>query len=319
MARRGSWLDFEFDHNDCVFVRIDRRRKLPVSVIFRAMGFSTEEVLDTFFDHSEISYKSGKFVMKLVPEQLKGQSAAFDITDGKEVFVKAGKKITARTVKQLQEAKIKSIIVPDEFLVGKVLSSGIMNEETGELVARANEVMTADLVETIKGIKGLSFKVLFIDDLENGAYISDTLNLDTTTSQLEAQIEIYRMMRPGEPPTKESSEALFNSLFFDDSRYDLSSVGRMKLNRRLGRKDNDGSLVLENEDIVDVVKELLNIRNGLSTIDDFDTLGNRPIRAGGEKAENAFRVGLVRVERAVKKAFEPKRKPDGVATPRTWI
>ncbi len=308
---RGSWLDFEFDHNDCVFVRIDRRRKLPVSVIFRAMGFSTEEVLDTFFDHSEISYKSGKFVMKLVPEQLKGQSAAFDITDGKEVFVKAGKKITARTVKQLQEAKIKSIIVPDEFLVGKVLSSGIMNEETGELVARANEVMTADLVETIKGIKGLSFKVLFIDDLENGAYISDTLNLDTTTSQLEAQIEIYRMMRPGEPPTKESSEALFNSLFFDDSRYDLSSVGRMKLNRRLGRKDNDGSLVLENEDIVDVVKELLNIRNGLSTIDDIDTLGNRRIRAVGEMAENAFRVGLVRVERAVKERLN-QAETDGL-------
>ncbi len=308
---RGSWLDFEFDHNDCVFVRIDRRRKLPVSVIFRAMGFSTEEVLDTFFDHSEISYKSGKYVMKFEPEQLKGQTAAFDITDGKEVYVKAGKKITARTIKQLQEAKVKTIVVPDEFLVGKVLSAGIMNQETGELVARANEVMTADLVENIKAIKGLSFKVLFIDDLENGAYISDTLNLDTTTSQLEAQIEIYRMMRPGEPPTKESSEALFNSLFFDDSRYDLSSVGRMKLNRRLGRKDNDGSLVLENQDIVDVVKELLNIRNGLSTIDDIDTLGNRRIRAVGEMAENAFRVGLVRVERAVKERLN-QAETDGL-------
>lgn len=308
---RGSWLDFEFDHNDCVFVRIDRRRKLPVSVIFRAMGFSTEEVLDTFFEHSEISYKSGKYVMKFEPEQLKGQTAAFDITDGKEVYVKAGKKITARTIKQLQEAKVKTIVVPDEFLVGKVLSAGIMNQETGELVARANEVMTADLVENIKAIKGLSFKVLFIDDLENGAYISDTLNLDTTTSQLEAQIEIYRMMRPGEPPTKESSEALFNSLFFDDSRYDLSSVGRMKLNRRLGRKDNDGSLVLENQDIVDVVKELLNIRNGLSTIDDIDTLGNRRIRAVGEMAENAFRVGLVRVERAVKERLN-QAETDGL-------
>ncbi|PLA74054.1 DNA-directed RNA polymerase subunit beta [Hydrogenovibrio sp. SC-1] len=310
---RGSWLDFEFDHNDCVFVRIDRRRKLPVSIILRAMGYSTEEILDAFFDHTEVSYqaKSKNYVMKLVPEQIKGQSAAFDIKVGEEVVVEAGKKITARHLKQLKEFKAKEIVIPDEYLVGKVLSSGITNEATGELVARSNEVMTAELIENIKVIKDLSFRVLFIDDLENGSYISDTLNLDHATSQLEAQIEIYRMMRPGEPPTKESSEALFNSLFFDESRYDLSAVGRMKLNRRLGREENDGSLVLENEDIIDVVRELLNIRNGHSTIDDIDTLGNRRIRAVGEMAENAFRVGLVRVERAVKERLN-QAETDGL-------
>jgi len=310
---RGSWLDFEFDHNDCVFVRIDRRRKLPVSIILRAMGYSTEEILDAFFDHSEISYqaKTKQYVMKLVPEQIKGQTAAFDIRIGNEVVVDAGKKISARHLKHLKELKVKSFVVPDEFLVGKVLSCGITNEATGELVARSNEVMTAELVENIKVIKGLSFRVLYIDDLENGSYISDTLNLDHATSQLEAQIEIYRMMRPGEPPTKDSSEALFNSLFFDESRYDLSAVGRMKLNRRLGREDNEGSLVLENEDIIDVVRELLNIRNGHSTIDDIDTLGNRRIRAVGEMAENAFRVGLVRVERAVKERLN-QAETDGL-------
>jgi len=179
------------------------------------------------------------------------------------------------------------------------------------LIGRTNEALTADMIETIKKQEGMEFKTIFVDELENGPYISDTLNLDTTTSQLEAQIEIYRMMRPGEPPTKESSEALFNSLFFDDSRYDLSEVGRMKLNRRLGRKENEGSLVLDSSDVVDVVKELINIRNGHSTVDDIDTLGNRRIRAVGEMAENAFRVGLVRVERAVKERLN-QAESDGL-------
>ncbi|BBN58736.1 DNA-directed RNA polymerase subunit beta [Hydrogenovibrio marinus] len=297
---RGSWLDFEFDHNDCVFVRIDRRRKLPVSVILRAMGYNNEQILDEFFNHTEFAVKNGKFVMTIVPEQLKGQTAVFDIVSGDEVLVKAGGKITARTIKQIKDAKLKTFDVPEDFVLGKVLSSGIMDETTGELVAKTNEVITADLIESFKAMKGLTFKTIFVDELENGSYISDTLNLDTTTSQLEAQIEIYRMMRPGEPPTKESSEALFNSLFFDESRYDLSSVGRMKLNRRLGRAENEGSPVLEPQDVTDVVRELLAIRNGQSTVDDIDTLGNRRIRAVGEMAENAFRVGLVRVERAVK-------------------
>ena len=297
---RGSWLDFEFDHNDCVFVRVDRRRKLPVSIILRALGYTNEQILDLFFEHTSFSFAKNKFVMNIDPEQLKGQTAAFDILAGDQVIVKEGKKITARSTKLLSEAKVKSCVVPEEFLLGKVLSSGIMDAKTGELVAQANEVITLDLIESIKNIAKLSFKTLYIDSLANGPYISDTLNLDSTVTKLEAQIEIYRMMRPGEPPTKDSSEALFRNLFFDEARYDLSAVGRMKLNRRLGNKNNEGSTILDEKDVVDVVQELLNIRNGISSVDDIDTLGNRRIRAVGEMAENTFRIGLVRVERAVK-------------------
>ena len=308
---RGSWLDFEFDHNDCLFTRIDRRRKLPVSILLRAMGYSNEEILGSFFEQNTITAKKGKFELVLNADQLKGQTATFDIEhDGKKI-VQVGKKITARTVKQLNEAGIKKVKVPSDYLLGKVLATGIMDANTGELVARANEVISQELIEKIMLMDKYELRVLYIDELENGPYISDTLNLDSTTSQLEAQVEIYRMMRPGEPPTKESSEALFNSLFFDESRYDLSSVGRMKLNRRLGRKSNVGSGVLDKDDITDVIRELINIRNGLSTVDDIDTLGNRRIRAVGEMAENAFRVGLVRVERAVKERLN-QAESDGL-------
>ena len=297
---RGSWLDFEFDHNDCVYARIDRRRKLPVSVLLRAMGYNNEEILRMFYDTMKLTVKKGKVFLEVNIAQLKGQTAPVDIVvDGKTV-VKAGKKITARTIKQLKEANLKSLEVPAEFLLGKVLVSGLVDKKSGELIAAANSVITAEVIERIMALGKVDLEVLYIDENNNGPYITDTINLDTTSSQLEAQIEIYRMMRPGEPPTPDSSKALFNSLFFDDSRYDLSKVGRMKLNRRLGRDSNEGPLVLEKEDIIDVVRELINIRNGNSSVDDIDTLGNRRIRAVGEMAENAFRVGLVRVERAVK-------------------
>ena len=297
---RGSWLDFEFDHNDCVYARIDRRRKLPVSVLLRAMGYNNEEILRMFYDTMKLTVKKGKVFLEFNIAQLKGQTAPVDIVvDGKTV-VKAGKKITARTIKQLKEANLKSLEVPAEFLLGKVLVSGLVDKKSGELIAAANSVITAEVIERIMALGKVDLEVLYIDENNNGPYITDTINLDTTSSQLEAQIEIYRMMRPGEPPTPDSSKALFNSLFFDDSRYDLSKVGRMKLNRRLGRDSNEGPLVLEKEDIIDVVRELINIRNGNSSVDDIDTLGNRRIRAVGEMAENAFRVGLVRVERAVK-------------------
>ncbi len=308
---RGSWLDFEFDHNDCVFARIDRRRKLPVSILLRAMGYSNEDILTEFFDSNVVKLIKKGFKLKLNLTQLKGQIAAFDIEhDGKKI-VETGKRITARAIKVLTEAGINSTIVPEEYLIGKVLASGITDKTTGELVCRTNEVLTVDSLEKISQISGCEFKIIYVNDLENGPYISDTLNLDSTTSQVEAQVEIYRMMRPGEPPTKESSEALFNSLFFDEARYDLSSVGRMKLNRRLGRKNNDGSTVLEKEDIVAVLRELINIRNGHSAVDDIDALGNRRIRAVGEMAENAFRVGLVRVERAVKERLN-QAETDGL-------
>jgi DNA-directed RNA polymerase subunit beta len=297
---RGSWLDFEFDHNDCLFTRIDRRRKLPVSILLRAMGYDNEQILSAFFDTTPIRITKTKIVMGVIPEQLKGQVAAFDIIDKGEVLVAAGNRITARSIKQFEQAGLKELDVPEAFLVGKVLAENLVDKSTGELLAPANTVITSELIAKMHDIGKLQFGVLFVDELLHGPYISDTLNLDSTSTQLEAQIEIYRMMRPGEPPTKESSEALFNSLFFEEDRYDLSSVGRMKLNRRLGRDNNDGRLVLEPDDVVDVIRELIRIRNGESTVDDIDTLGNRRIRAVGEMAENAFRVGLVRVERAVK-------------------
>ncbi|MCF6346226.1 MAG: DNA-directed RNA polymerase subunit beta [Thiomicrorhabdus sp.] len=308
---RGSWLDFEFDHNDCVFARIDRRRKLPVSILLRAMGYSNEDILTEFFDSNSVKLIKKGFKLKLNLSQLKGKLAAFDIEKSGEKIVEEGKRITARTIKALKEAGIDSAIVPPEYLIGKVLASGITDKDTGELVCRTNEVLTAENLEKISQITGCEFRIIYIDELENGSYISDTLNLDSTTSQLEAQVEIYRMMRPGEPPTKDSSEALFKSLFFDEARYDLSAVGRMKLNRRLGRKNNDGSTVLEKEDIVAVLRELIDIRNGHSSVDDIDALGNRRIRAVGEMAENAFRVGLVRVERAVKERLN-QAETDGL-------
>lgn len=297
---RGSWLDFEFDHNDCLFTRIDRRRKLPVSVLLRSMGYDNEQILEMFFDNSKIKLSKGQFTMTFNADQLKGQMASFAITAKGQVYAEEGTRITARTIKQMNEAGVTSLDIPAEYLLGKVLAKNLVDTSTGELIASANSVITQDILNKVLDLAKAEFDVLYIDDLLHGSYISDTLNLDSTATQLEAQIEIYRMMRPGEPPTKESSEALFNSLFFEEERYDLSSVGRMKLNRRLGRDNNEGSLVLEKEDVVDVIRELINIRNGQSTVDDIDTLGNRRIRAVGEMAENAFRVGLVRVERAVK-------------------
>ncbi|MBO1925177.1 DNA-directed RNA polymerase subunit beta [Thiomicrorhabdus sp. 6S3-12] len=308
---RGSWLDFEFDHNDCLFTRIDRRRKLPVSVLLRAMGYSNEDILGLFTETNSIHVTKDAFMLDFNIAQFKGKEMPFDLEHDGEVLVAEGKKVTARTVKQVDAAGIKQVAVTPDYLLGKVLASGIVDESTGELVARTNEVLTADTIAKISNITGIEIKVLYIDELENGPYVSDTLNLDSTTSATEAQMEIYRMMRPGEPPTQESSQALFESLFFDEARYDLSNVGRMKLNRRLGRKENQGSAVLEKEDIIDVIRELINIRNGLSTIDDIDTLGNRRIRAVGEMAENAFRVGLVRVERAVKERLN-QAESDGL-------
>ncbi|WP_127470082.1 DNA-directed RNA polymerase subunit beta [Thiomicrorhabdus aquaedulcis] len=308
---RGSWLDFEFDHNDCLFTRIDRRRKLPVSILLRAMGYSNEDILGKFFESNTLKLTKKGFELKFVLEQLKGQTAGFDIEHEGVKILEAGKKVTARNLKAIQESGVTTVIVPNEYLLGKVLATGIVDSTTGELVARTNDVLTTETIEKISLIKNCQIRILYVDELENGPYISDTLNLDSTTSPLEAQVEIYRMMRPGEPPTKDSSEALFNSLFFDESRYDLSAVGRMKLNRRLGRKSNDGAVVLEKEDVIEVLRELINIRNGLSTVDDIDTLGNRRIRAVGEMAENAFRVGLVRVERAVKERLN-QAETDGL-------
>ncbi len=297
---RGSWLDFEFDPKDALFVRIDRRRKLPATILLRALGYNTEQMLDVFFDHDTFKVKKGGLEMLLEPERLKGETATFDIEVKGEVIVNQGRRITALHVKKLLASKAKSLQVPEEYLVGKILAEGLVDKETGEMIANANDEVTAEILEFIreKGITEL--KTIYTNEVDHGAYISNSLALDPTTNALEAMVEIYRMMRPGEPPTKDSAENLFHNLFFNAERYDLSEVGRMKFNRRLGREEVVGEGTLSTEDILDVMKVLIDIRNGNGIVDDIDHLGNRRIRSVGEMAENAFRTGLVRVERAVR-------------------
>ncbi len=297
---RGSWLDFEFDPKDCVFVRIDRRRKLPVTVLLRALGFDNEQMLDLFFEKNEFTHGKEGWKLALVPERLRGETATFDIKVKGKVIVEEGRRITARAIRELDKADVKSLVMPSDYLIGKIVAHDVLDESSGELIAKANDELTPEQVEALEkaGIKEI--KTLFVNDLDHGPYISSTLRIDSTTSELEAQVEIYRMMRPGEPPTKEAAQNLFTNLFFNDERYDLSAVGRMKFNRRVGRDEVVGSGVLSNEDITDVIRVLIDIRNGNGVVDDIDHLGNRRIRCVGEMAENVFRVGLVRVERAVK-------------------
>ncbi len=297
---RGSWLDFEFDPKDAVFARIDRRRKLPVTIILRALGLSNEEMLDIFFDKNDF-YLAGKEIkMGLVPERLRGETAIFDIKLGRKLIVEEGRRITAKHVRDMENSRVDKLTVPPEYLEGKILAHDIVDEETGELLAAANAELTAELIEQLNEADVGHIQCLYVNDLDRGPYISNTLNIDPSTTRLEALVEIYRMMRPGEPPTKEAAENLFQNLFFNADRYDLSAVGRMKFNRRVGRDTSEGIGILDNDDILDVLKTLINIRNGYGTVDDIDHLGNRRVRSVGEMAENAFRVGLVRVERAVK-------------------
>ncbi|AUD58285.1 MAG: DNA-directed RNA polymerase subunit beta [Gammaproteobacteria bacterium] len=298
---RGSWLDFEFDPKDALFVRIDRRRKLPATIMLRALEYSTQEILDLFFERVEFKIKKDTLVMALVPERLRGETASYDIKDAEgSVLVEAGRRITARHIRQLEKTNTTELEVPVEYIVGKYAAQDYIDPDTGEVLVSANsEISLEDLAKlSLAGIKELS--TLYINELDHGAYISDTLRIDSTTNRLEALVEIYRMMRPGEPPTKDAAEALFQNLFFSEERYDLSKVGRMKFNRRLSIPDDEGSGVLSKEDIVAVMKNIIHIRNGFDEVDDIDHLGNRRIRSVGEMAENQFRVGLVRVERAVR-------------------
>ena len=297
---RGSWLDFEFDPKDSVFARIDRRRKLPVSIILRALGMNEAEILETFFDTNTFYISKDEVALQLVASRLRGETATFEIRIGDQVIVEEGRRITARHVRQLEDAKVQRLHVPREYIYGKILAHDVVNTETGEILAKANDVLTAASVEKLieVGIHGSAHALH--NDLDRGAYISDTLRIDPTKTRLEALVEIYRMMRPGEPPTKDAAENLFTNLFFNPERYDLSGVGRMKFNRRVRREDGSGGGVLTKADILDVLKVLIDIRNGNGTVDDIDHLGNRRVRSVGEMAENAFRVGLVRVERAVK-------------------
>ena len=298
---RGSWLDFEFDPKDCVFVRIDRRRKLPATVLLRALGYSSQEILELFFDNDTFHVDEDGFRLELIPSRLRGETAQFEIQDGKgNVIVEESARITARHIREIDKAGLTSLNVPVEYVCGHVTAEDLVDAETGEILLPCNTLVTEEVLEKIREFGLESFDTIYTNDLDCGPFISDTLNVDPSTNRLEALVEIYRMMRPGEPPTKDAAENLFTNLFFAPERYDLTAVGRMKFNRRLGREEEVGEGTLSNDDIVDVVRCLINIRNGKDTVDDIDHLGNRRVRSVGEMAENAFRLGLIRVERAVK-------------------
>ncbi|MDO9965261.1 DNA-directed RNA polymerase subunit beta [Glaesserella parasuis] len=297
---RGSWLDFEFDPKDNLYARIDRRRKLPATIILRALGYTTEEILNMFFETVTFHIEDNKLLMTLVPEHLRGETAAFDIEANGKVYVESGRRITARHIRALEKDNITQIRVPTEYIVGRVTARDYVDLSTGEIVCPANSEIGLETLAALAQAGYNEIEVLFTNDLDYGPYISETLRIDPTYDRLSALVEIYRMMRPGEPPTKEAAEALFDNMFFSTDRYDLSAVGRMKFNRSLDIPEGVGTGILSNDDIIGVMKKLIEIRNGRGEVDDIDHLGNRRIRSVGEMAENQFRIGLVRVERAVR-------------------
>ena len=298
---RGSWLDFEFDPKDYLYFRVDRRRKMPITVLLKALGYTSEQILAGFFafDVFHISKKSIKF--ELVPERLRGDVARLDIvTKGGKVIVQKDKRITAKHTRELEQAGIDKLSVPEDFLLGRVLGHNVLDQDTGEIIAQANDEITEELITKFREANIEKLYTIYTNDLDQGAYISQTLKIDETTDQLTAQVAIYRMMRPGEPPTEDAVKALFNGLFYAPERYDLSAVGRMKFNRRVGKTELTGPTTLSNEDIIAIIMILVELRNGRGEVDDIDHLGNRRVRYVGELAENQFRSGLIRVERAVK-------------------
>jgi len=298
---RGSWLDFEFDPKDILFFRIDRRRKMPVTILLRAIGMSNEQILANFFVFDNFNLHNDGAEMEFVAERLRGEVARFDIADksGKLIVAK-DKRINAKHVREIEAGGIKHISVPEDYLLGRVLAKNIIDNDTGEVIANANDELTEELLGRLRDAGVTDIQTLYTNDLDQGAYISQTLRADDTADQMAARVAIYRMMRPGEPPTEDSVEALFNGLFYSEERYDLSAVGRMKFNRRIGRDELTGAMTLSNEDVLAVIKILVELRNGRGEVDDIDHLGNRRVRCVGELAENQFRAGLVRVERAVK-------------------
>lgn len=318
---RGSWLDFEFDPKDYLYFRVDRRRKMPVTILLKALGYSMEQILEMFNDTDTFHISPKGVEFSLVPERLRGEVAKFDITDkAGNVLVGKDKRITVKHIRDIEKAGVTTIAVPTDFVLGRALVNNVIDKETGEIVANANDEITESLLEKLAAAKVTEIKTLYSNDLDQGDFISQTLRIDEIPDQYSARVAIYRMMRPGEPPTEEAVEALFNGLFFSEERYDLSTVGRMKFNRRafpttpvertanwlrrfyerVGAQGDIGANVLSNDDILAVIGVLIELRNGRGEIDDIDHLGNRRIRSVGELAENQFRAGLVRVERAVK-------------------
>jgi DNA-directed RNA polymerase subunit beta len=298
---RGSWLDFEFDAKDILYFRVDRRRKMPVTILLKAIGLNSEAILAHFFEFDHLRLMNEGARLQLVPERLKGEIARFDISapDG-TLIVARDKRVNAKHIREMTAGGLDSIAVPDDYLLGRAIARHVVDPETGEVISMANEEITLDTLKKLRTAGVQDFATLYTNDLDHGAYISSTLRVDETADQNAAKIAIYRMMRPGEPPTEDAVEALFYRLFYSEDAYDLSRVGRMKFNRRVGREETTGKMTLGNEDVLSVIKILVELRNGQGEIDDIDHLGNRRVRCVGELAENQFRAGLVRVERAVK-------------------
>ena len=307
---RGSWLDFEFDQKDIIFARIDRRRKIASTIILRALGYDTKQIIDLFYDSNKITIEKEQFFIEQKLDDLKGSIAAFDILHGKKVIVAKGKRINIQHIESAKKAKMKSFPVPNEFLWGKRISSDVIDKQTGEVILSCNQQITQELVATILETGLNKFEILHTNELDRGPFICNTLDVDPTTDQETALIEIYRMMRPGEPPTKDAASTLFTNLFQSTDRYDLSAVGRMKFNTRVGRTETEGEGILSNEDIIEVLRTLVNIRNGYDSVDDIDHLGNRRVKCVGEMVENVFRIGLVRVEKAVKERMSTMEMAD---------
>ncbi|MFX1763683.1 DNA-directed RNA polymerase subunit beta [Paraburkholderia sp. A1RI-2L] len=298
---RGSWLDFEFDPKDVLYFRVDRRRKMPVTILLKAIGLTPEQILANFFVFDNFSLMPEGAQMEFVPERLRGEVARFDISDREgKVIVQKDKRINAKHIRDLENAKTTFISVPEDYLLGRVLAKNVVDGDTGEVIANANDEVTESVLDKLREAKIKDIQTLYTNDLDQGPYISSTLRIDETADKMAARIAIYRMMRPGEPPTEEAVEALFNRLFYSEEAYDLSKVGRMKFNRRVGRDEIVGPMTLQDDDILATIKILVELRNGKGEVDDIDHLGNRRVRCVGELAENQFRAGLVRVERAVK-------------------
>src|SRR5262245_56829049 len=298
---RGSWLDFEYDPKDYLYFRVDRRRKMAVTILLKALGYSPEKILAEFFMFDSFHLDKEGIEFEIMPERMRGEMARFDIrTKSGKVIVAKDKRITVKHVREMEQAGLSRIGVPDEFVIGRVLAHNVVDKESGEVLASANDEVTELLIAKLKETGDAKIQTIYTNDLDQGPYISQTLRIDETADQLQAQIAIYRMMRPGEPPTEDAVKTLFNRLFFSEDTYDLSKVGRMKFNRRVGRTELLGKATLSADDIVAVIRILVDLRNGRGEIDDIDHLGNRRVRSVGELAENQFRAGLVRVERAVK-------------------
>ena len=298
---RGSWLDFEFDPKDILFFRVDRRRKMPVTILLKAIGLNVEQILAHFFVNDSFRLMDSGAQMAFVADRLKGEVARFDLTDKSgKVIVAKDKRVTARHTRELEQSGTTHISVPEDFLLGRVVAKNIVDADTGEILAKANDELTEALLKKLRDAGVQELECIFTNELDHGAYISQTLRADETADELAARVAIYRMMRPGEPPTEDAVQALFQRLFYNPDTYDLSRVGRMKFNAKVGRDETTGPMVLSNEDILDVVKILVELRNGRGEVDDIDHLGNRRVRCVGELAENQYRTGLARIEKAVK-------------------